>query len=211
MKVTRISEIEPVPIVGAPVQWRPVRRALGIEAFGVNAYTADAGQEVVGDHDETGSGAPQHEELYVVVSGRATFTVGGREVNAPAGTLVFLEDPAERRCARAAEDGTTVLAIGAARDEPFDVSPWEYYMYGLGMLERGDPDQARRVVAEAVERYPDNPDVLYDAARVLVRTGDVKRALHHLRQSVEADPSFAEYVRKDPDLDSIRSDPGFPA
>ena len=33
MKVVRIEEIEPVPVVGGELQWRPLRRTLGIEAF----------------------------------------------------------------------------------------------------------------------------------------------------------------------------------
>ncbi len=33
--------------------WKPVRKTLGLTAFGINAYTAaSAGDEVVEDHDE---------------------------------------------------------------------------------------------------------------------------------------------------------------
>jgi hypothetical protein len=119
MKVVRIAEIEPIPVVGGELQWRPLRRSLGIEAFGINAYTADAGGLVVEEHDETGAGAGHHEELYVVVTGRATFTVDGEAFDAPIGTCVFLDDPKERRAARAEDDGTTVLAIGGVRGQAF--------------------------------------------------------------------------------------------
>ena len=47
-----------------------------------------------------------------MLAGRATFTVGGEHLDAPAGTLVFLPEPATRRGAVADEDGTTVLAVG---------------------------------------------------------------------------------------------------
>jgi hypothetical protein len=211
VRTTRIDEIAAIPIVDGRIRWRPVRRTLGIEAFGVNAYTADAGQEVVEDHDEMGSGAGRHEELYVVVSGRATFTVGGRELDAPAGTLVFLDDPAERRAARAVEDGTTVLVVGGARGEAFRISPWEYAFYGLGMLERGDAGEARRVLEEGVERYPDNPSMTYNLACVLARTGDAEGAFDQLRRAIAAEPRLAEHAKTDPDLDAIRSDPRFPA
>src|SRR5262249_24688239 len=74
-----------------PDGWSPIRKRLGIQAFGVNARTArEAGGRVIPEHDEAPSG---HEELYVVVSGRATFTVGGEEIDAPGGTLVFVPDP----------------------------------------------------------------------------------------------------------------------
>src|SRR3954464_9590800 len=106
------------------MSWLPLRRLLGVLAFGVNAYRADAGGHVVEEHDELGAVAGHHEELYVVLSGRATFTVGGETVDAPAGTLVFLPDPPVRRGAVAAEDGTTVLAVGGRRGEPDGGSPW---------------------------------------------------------------------------------------
>ena len=58
--------------------WAPVRHALGIDAFGVNAYTATrSGGVVIDPHDESDS---RHEELYVVLSGAAAFTIDGRHV-----------------------------------------------------------------------------------------------------------------------------------
>ncbi|MDP8910697.1 MAG: hypothetical protein M3M94_01365, partial [Actinomycetota bacterium] len=98
MKTIHLDEIEPTPIGDA--LWKPIRSTLGIAAFGINAYVArNSGDTVFDEHDETeaGAGNQRHQELYVVLSGRATFTVGGRDVDAPVGTLVFFEDPAERR------------------------------------------------------------------------------------------------------------------
>src|SRR5207237_148710 len=86
---------ETFPVGERGLQWRPIRSRLGVEAFGVNAYTsAEIGGEVVEEHTEAAYG---HEELYIVVSGRATFTLDGEEVDAPAGTLVHLPDPSVRR------------------------------------------------------------------------------------------------------------------
>ena len=51
----------------------------------------------VEQHDETGSGAGGHEELYLVLSGHATFMVDGDEIDAPAGTLIFVPDVSSRR------------------------------------------------------------------------------------------------------------------
>ena len=93
--------------------WAMVRTHFDIQSFGVNAYIAEeAGVEVIGEHDELGENAGKHEELYFVSNGRATFTVNGDEIDAPAGTFVFVRDPAVRRHAVAVEPGTTVLAIG---------------------------------------------------------------------------------------------------
>src|SRR5919108_1156665 len=97
---------------------KPVRRHLGITAFGANARVARAAGEVlVMPHDERAGGpfgTEGHEELYVVLRGRATFTLDGREVDAPAGTLLFVRDPAVKRSAVAAGAGTPVLALGGA-------------------------------------------------------------------------------------------------
>jgi mannose-6-phosphate isomerase-like protein (cupin superfamily) len=80
---------------------------------------------VVEDHTEVQDNAAGHEELYHVVRGHARFTIDGKEVDAPAGTLVFVGDPATRRAAKALEAGTTVLCIGARRGAAFDISAWE--------------------------------------------------------------------------------------
>ena len=104
--------------------WKPLRHVLGIGAFGVNAWlTAAAGERVIEEHDEAGDQG--QEELYVVVRGRATFTVDGTTVDAPAGTCVAVTDASLTRGAVAAEEGTVVLAIGAVRGQGFTPSDWE--------------------------------------------------------------------------------------
>jgi tetratricopeptide (TPR) repeat protein len=210
VRTIRIDEIDPIGAVNGELQWRPIRRTLGVEAFGINAYTADAGELVVEEHDETGTGAGHHEELYVVITGRATFTVGGESLDAPVGTLVFLDDPKERRGARAVEDGTTVLAIGGARGEPFRVSPWEFAFAGTPAYNAKRYDEAKALLREGLELYPGNPSLLYDLACLDALQGRVDEALGHLRTAVEAQPKFKEYAAKDEDLASIREDPRFP-
>jgi hypothetical protein len=91
--------------------WVPIRHHFGIETFGVNAYRRDAGEGVVPEHDEIESG---HPELYFVSNGHASFTIAGEEIDAPAGTCVWVSDPTARRSAEAKADGTVVLAVGAA-------------------------------------------------------------------------------------------------
>ena len=57
--------------------------------------------------------------------GRATFTVAGETIDAPAGTFVSVPDPGVERKAVAAEDGTAIFAVGAPRGRAYEVSPWE--------------------------------------------------------------------------------------
>jgi hypothetical protein len=210
VKLARIHEVEPIPVVGGELQWRPLRRTLGIEAFGVNAYTANAGELVVEEHDETGAGAGHHQELYVVVTGRATFTVDGEEIDAPVGTCVFLNDPKERRGARAVEDGTTVLAIGGVRGEAFKVSPWEFAFAGVPAWEAERYDEAKALLLEGLEVHPGNESLLYNLACVEALLGEDDAALEHLAKAAE-NPRFREFAKTDSDFDSLRDDPRFTA
>ncbi|TML39306.1 MAG: hypothetical protein E6G25_08490 [Actinobacteria bacterium] len=75
-EVAHIDELEELPINDGEFVWRPIRRRFGITAFGTNAYTAQAGQRVIEEHNERGG----HEEMYVVLRGRATFALGDDEV-----------------------------------------------------------------------------------------------------------------------------------
>jgi hypothetical protein len=208
MKTVRISEIEPIPVVGGELQWRPVRRTLGIEAFGINAYTADSGEMVVEEHDETGAGAGHHEELYIVVTGRAMFTVDGQEIDAPVGTCVFLDDPKERRGARAVDDGTTVLAIGGVRGQPFRISPWEFAFASVPAWDSKRYDEAKELLLEGLELHPGNTSLLYDLACVEALMGDKEAALEHIAAAA-ANPRMREHARTDTDFDSLRDDPRF--
>ena len=210
MKTVRIDEIEPIAVVGGELQWRPLRRTLGVQAFGINAYTANAGDLVVEEHDETGAGAGHHEELYVVVSGRATFTVDGEEIDAPIGTCVFLDDPKERRAACAVEDGTTVLAIGGERGAAFKVSPWEFAFAGAPAWEAKRYDEAKELLREGLELHPGNASLLYNLACAEALLGEKDAALEHLAGAVK-NPRFQEFATTDSDFDSLRDDPRFTA
>jgi mannose-6-phosphate isomerase-like protein (cupin superfamily) len=208
VKVVRLDEIEPIAVAG--VNWRPVRRTLGIEAFGINAYTANAGEHIVEEHDETGAGAGHHQELYVVVTGRAAFTVDDEEIDAPVGTCVFLGDPGERRGARAVEDGTTVLAIGGVRGQAFEVSPWEFAFAGAPAFNAKRYGEAKQLLLEGLERHPGNTALLYDLACTEALMGDRESALEHLAQAA-ANPRMREHARTEPDFESLRDDPRFSA
>ena len=94
-RILHLDDVERIAVAG--VEFRPVRRSLGVTAFGINAFTGDAGEPVIEEHDETGAGAGGHEELYLVVAGAATFELDGETVEVPVGGMVFLPDVATRR------------------------------------------------------------------------------------------------------------------
>ena len=203
MNIVHIDELELIPVGDRGLQWRPVRSRFGISAFGTNAYTADVGDEIVEEHTE---GTYQHEEMYVVIRGRATFTLDGEEVDAPAGTIVHLPDPSVRRAAVAAEPGTAVLAIGAKPGEAFQPSPWELGFRGAHM----EPREAVAYVEEHMGEYPDAAATHYNLACFRALAGDPAGALDALERAAEMDPeSVRKWGENDSDLDSIRDDPRF--
>ena len=120
---TRVAVTDLPTLPDGEAAWAPVRHALDIAAFGVNAFTAQrSGAVVIEDHHESDS---RHEELYVVLTGRAEFTIGDESFDAPAGTLVAVRDPDLRRVARAGQAQTTVLAVGGTRGQAFAPREWE--------------------------------------------------------------------------------------
>lgn len=125
--VAHIDDLPAVPYEEAPhTEWKPVRRFFGIGSFGSNLFRATrAGDVLTEEHTETEGAGTRHEELFLVVSGHATFTVDGEEFDAPAGTFVYVPDPDTRRGAVAREAGTVLLAVGAEPGAVFRPSSWD--------------------------------------------------------------------------------------
>jgi tetratricopeptide (TPR) repeat protein len=184
----------------------PVRAHFGIEAFGVTAWTAAAGEDLINDHDERASG---QEELYVVLSGHAVFTVDSQEVDAPTGTLVFVNEPETQRKAIAGETGATVLALGAKAGEAHVPLGWEWAPGISRHFRSGEPERAYELLAAADSQHPGAPSVLYNLACAEALTGRTEEAVEHLRRAVELYEPFAEIARDDSDFDSIRYHPGY--
>jgi quercetin dioxygenase-like cupin family protein len=204
-EVAHIDELEELPINNGEFVWRPIRRRFGITAFGTNAYTGDAGQRVIEEHSERDN----HQEMYVVLRGRATFRLGDDEVDAPAGTIVFLR-PDTKRGAIAAEDGTAVLAVGAKPGVVFEPSLWEDVFAANAYADKGDLDRARQLMAELVEQNPDAWQGFFNAACLEARLGDRDRAMEHFERALQLEPEKArEFAKTDSDFDSIRDDPRF--
>ncbi|MGN6380302.1 MAG: TPR end-of-group domain-containing protein [Gaiellales bacterium] len=207
------ARLKDITTVSSPDQpgWKPIRRQLAISAFGVNAYTADEpGKPLVEDHTELDGGAAGHEELYMVLKGRARFTVDGEEVDAPRGTLVFVRDPGVRRRADAVDTPATVLVVGAPAGEAFVPAAWEFYRAAQPLAGEGDMEAARDVVAEGLRLHSDVPTLLYNLACYESLAGRPEDAVGHLRRAIELDPRTATWAREDADFDPVRALPSFP-
>jgi mannose-6-phosphate isomerase-like protein (cupin superfamily) len=204
-EVVHLDELERLPVDDEGLVWRPLRRRIGLEAFGSNAWTAaKAGDRVVEEHEEKDG----HEELYFVASGRATFTLGDEEIDAPTGTVIFAP-PGTRRGAIAAEPDTTVVVFGAKPGVPHEVSEWEDTFAAYAYLKLGDEEQGRKAIESALER--DTWRSHYHAACFESLSGNPDQALEHLLRAVELDAKAREWAQDERDLDSIRDRPEFPA
>ena len=207
-QVVHVSQLEDIAVAG--VHFRPVRRALGITAFGINGYTADAGERVIEEHDETGSGAGVHEELYLVIAGAAPFELDGRETTAPTGTLVFVPDPKTRRGAIASEDGTTVVVIGGRPGAALPTSPYEHWFAAEPAYAAGRYAEAEQIVLAGLEEHPGNPTMHYQLACYTALDGRLDEAAEHLRLALSGDPTLRKWIAQDTDLDALRDRPDWP-
>jgi tetratricopeptide (TPR) repeat protein len=187
--------------------WNALRRQFDIKAFGVNAWTAkEADAALISEHDEARSG---HEELYVLVSGKATVTVDGESLEAVPGTAVFVRDPESKRSVTALVPGTTVLAIGGKPGQAYVPRAWETNALIFPLFGQGDFEEARRQLAEAVDRYEDREALLYNLACAEARLGETEAALGHLAEAVRRSDRLIELARTDEDLDSLRGESRF--
>ena len=206
--VAKLDEI--VEMDDGRVPFRPVRHHFGIEAFGVNTWTAhEVGDRLVNEHDEVGADAGDgQEELYFVHTGRARFELDGESVDAPAGTFVFVR-PGVKRTAFVEEAPTTILAIGGLSGEPYLVFGWEVWFLELRKLyEAGEYAEVAARGRELLETYP-YPGLAYNVACAESLSGQADPAIEHLRIAVDGSDVLRELAKTDSDLDPIRERPGF--
>ena len=207
-RVLSLFDEASVPVGDDELQWVPVRRRLGIAAFGTNAYRATrAGDAVIEDHVES----PGQEELYLVVRGRAEFTVGGEVFEAAAGAAVFVPEPGVRRRAVALEDGTVVLAVGGWRDRPYRSLPWEPIYLAQPYMRDGDWAAAAEILEHEAGEHRGTAIVRYRLACCHARLGQDDAALEELRQAIAVNPSMRERAEAEAHLASLRGLPGWPA
>jgi hypothetical protein len=107
-------------------EWKPLRRFFGIGSFGTNlARATKPGDVLTHDHSEIVDGGTRHEELFLIVSGHATYRVDGKEIDAPAGTFLYVPDPQTMRGVVAREAGTVMLVVGGEPGTVFKPSEWD--------------------------------------------------------------------------------------
>jgi tetratricopeptide (TPR) repeat protein len=203
--VARLEEIEELNDGRCP--FRPVRQHFGITSFGVNAWTApEVGDRIINEHDE--SDPDSHEELYLVVRGRATFELDGDRVAAPTGTFIFAP-PGVKRTAFAEEPETTVIALGGTPGEAYEPDGWEIWAPLNPLYEAGQYAEAADRGRQLVEAHPQYAGLLYNLACCESLAGRTVDAIDHLRRAIDLSERSRSYAADDSDFDPIRDEPAF--
>jgi hypothetical protein len=207
-----MGELQPSPILapGAVDDGRErldLRRTLGVTAFGVQAFRAPSGVDVIREHDETFLEEDGQEELYLVMNGAAVFEIDGETFEAPAGSFVQVR-PAAKRKATALEDGTTVLVVGGTPGQAYEPRPPEADE-AFSAYTSGDFETALAKQLVALEKRPSDTVAHFNAACFAARAGRADDAIGHLQDAIARNDRIKELIATDDDLDSIRDDPRF--
>ena len=201
--VVPLDEVERYPAMsGAPVLM-PLRRQLGIRAFGINCWTAPVGAPVIERHNEPDG----DEEVYIVVSGRARFTVADETFDAGPATLVHVR-PDTLREAVAVEPETLVLAVGAKPGEAFEPKSWENFQIAFAEAYARGEEEARRLLGEMLARDPKAWQPAYNAACFETLTRNTDAAFEHLADALAlGPPRVRQLAAEGEDFVSLHSDP----
>jgi tetratricopeptide (TPR) repeat protein len=163
-----------------------------------------AGDRIINEHDE----ADEHEELYLVQQGRATFELDGERVDAPTGTMVFAR-PGVKRTAFAEDAGTTIVAIGGTPGEVYEPSGFEVWLPITPLYEAGKYAEAADRGRELIEQHPQYAGLLYNVACCESLAGRTADAIEHLRGAIQRSERFRSFAAGDSDFDPIREEPEF--
>ncbi|MBI1804714.1 MAG: protein kinase [Ignavibacteria bacterium] len=81
--------------------------------------------------------------------------------------------------------------------------------FAITLVRSGRADEAKAKAVRAIELSPNDPLMFYNAACFYANVGDKSLALQSLKNAVFAGYEFYEWIKRDPDLDSIRNEPDY--
>jgi len=100
--------------------WALARRSLGVEAFGINLVSIDAGEQIP-EHDEV---ERDQEEVFIVLSGSPAIVIDDEEMPIETGTFVRI-DPEHKRTVRNIGDVVSdILIVSAPRTSGYTDMGW---------------------------------------------------------------------------------------
>ena len=195
-EAVHVDDLDAIPVAEGVV-WHPLRRRLGIRAFGTNVYTSEGvGQHIVEDHDELGSGAGGHEEMYVVLRGRAKFTIDGEDARRPGGHDRLHPRPGpEARRVRARRRARSCWRSAASRAAPTRSRRGSTTSPRSRCCEAERWDEAIAVLEAGLREHPSNASLLYNLACAESQAGRTVEALTHLQEAIRRNPPYRRDAR----------------
>ncbi len=96
--------------------FRPIRKTLGVRAFGINQEDFPPNADQYPEHDHAGDG---QEEVYCCIGGSGRIVVDAEEVELKPGRYVLVT-PESKRKVYAGPDGLSLIVAGAPVGRPYE-------------------------------------------------------------------------------------------
>ncbi|MGC1323199.1 MAG: tetratricopeptide repeat protein [Candidatus Udaeobacter sp.] len=99
-------------------------------------------------------------------------------------------------------------------EKHLELNPDEARAYSLGasvLIRLGQTDRSKQWTQQAMTLAPSDPLVLYNAACNFALLGETNHALDGLERAIEAGVAVGDWIKHDPDVDSLRDHPRFQA
>src|ERR1041385_2039163 len=84
-----------------------------------------------------------------------------------------------------------------------------HIFFAISLVRAGRIAEAKIKAARAIELSPNDPLMFYNAACFYSSVGDKPLALQSLKDAISAGYGFFEWIKRDPDLESIRNEPEY--
>jgi adenylate cyclase len=99
-------------------------------------------------------------------------------------------------------------------EKHLELNPDEARAYSLGssvLTRLGQTDRSKQWTQQAMTLAPNDPLVLYNAACNFALLGETNNAIDGLERAIEAGVAVGDWIKHDPDFESLRSHPRFQA
>jgi serine/threonine protein kinase/Flp pilus assembly protein TadD len=84
-----------------------------------------------------------------------------------------------------------------------------HIFFAITLVRSGRIEEGKSRASRAIELSPNDPLMFYNAACFYSTVGDKALALESLRNALDSGYEFYEWIKRDPDLDSIRNEPEY--
>jgi serine/threonine protein kinase/Flp pilus assembly protein TadD len=84
-----------------------------------------------------------------------------------------------------------------------------HIFHALALVKASRVDEAKTKAMRAIELSPNDPLMFYNVACFYANVGDATLALQSLKNALQSGYGFYEWIKRDPDLDSIRNEPEY--